>query len=137
MNNEVITGIKEYILGGKAEFTIFQEPNIQVKYKVEKSKESKVFYVTTEVSDSIKAMSYQGYFINKEPYTFQVGKKGTPLFNERAIKALFWVLYHANNMPKKVHVLHNGRCSVCGRKLTDADSLMCGVGPTCRKKVGL
>lgn len=136
MVNEVLSGIKEYILGGKAQFTIFQEPNIQVKYSVKSNESGNVYYVSTETVDS-KEIQYQGYFSKKPPYVFKIGKKGIQNYNKRAIDALFWVLNHADNLPKKVHVLHNGRCSVCGRKLTDAESLMCGVGPTCRKGVGV
>ena len=135
MNNEVLTGIKEYILGGRAEFTIFQEPNIQVKYSVKANDNGTVFFVSTE-TDS-KEVKYQGYFTKNNLSEFKVGKKGSQGYNKRAVDALFWVLRHADNMPKRVHVLHNGRCSVCGRKLTDAESLMSGVGPTCRKRIGI
>ena len=27
---------------------------------------------------------------------------------------------------------HEGRCGVCGRKLTDPESIECGIGPICR-----
>lgn len=37
----------------------------------------------------------------------------------------------------KLIFLHKGHCSYCGRPLTDAESLMTGIGPVCRKNLGL
>lgn len=158
--HEIVEGIKDFILGGKAEFTIFQEPNIQAKYCVKRSDSRlgdtgnfggcNIWFVSAELKEgqevstdtfvSSSNLVYQGYLkreYGSRDVIFQIGRKGLPDYNERSIKALLWVLSHSENIPSKVHIYHHGRCSACGRKLTDAMSLRCGLGPTCRKKIGL
>lgn len=131
MNNEVLGNYKEFILGGKAEFTIFQEPNIQVKYRVYANDNKTCWFVYTEPNDS-KDTVYQGYL--KRDLSFNVGARGMQNYNQVAVNALLWVLKHKGNMPDKVHIYHHGKCSVCGRKLKDAESLKYGIGPTCRSR---
>lgn len=133
MRNEVKYNLLDFILGGKADFTIFQEPNIQVKYRVVENDTKTLWFVYTETDES-KKVSYQGFFTKSTPYVFREGKKSNIKLNSKAIKGLMWVLNHANSLPSTVHVLHHGKCSICGRQLKDADSLASGLGPVCRKK---
>lgn len=145
MENEVTMGVREFILGGNANFTIYQSSvnggkSHTEKYGVRKNDNGTCWFVYTgtdnsgSVTEDSNSMVYQGYLNRK--LAFNVGKKGSPNYNKKAIDGLLWVLKHADNLPSAVHVLHHGKCSVCGRKLTDVESLMCGVGPTCRKKIG-
>ena len=145
MDNEIKTGIKNFILGGKADFTIYQEATdsngaIQYKYNVRCNENKKLFFISTEkvikstVDTTTTPSSYQGYILGKD-LSFHRGAKGDIATNEHAIKGLLYVLSHENSLSNKVHIFHHGRCSVCGRKLTDAISLQCGIGPTCRKRV--
>ena len=133
MENEVRYNVLDFILGGKSDFTIYQEPNIQVKYRVVANDTKTVWFIYTE-SDERK-LTYQGYFTKAIPYSLKIGKKSVTSLNEKAVKGLMWVLNHANNLPDKVHILHHGHCSMCGRQLTDAESLASGLGPICRRKV--
>lgn len=149
---EITENIKEFILGGKADFTILQEgtdktKEQQYKYRITIPKDSEpsttqVWYVSAEldttnsgVEKDGKNLKYQGYL--KRDLSFNIGTKGIEDYNQKSINGLIWVLKHSNNLPSVVHIYHHGKCSVCGRKLTDAKSLRCGVGPTCRKKVGI
>lgn len=151
-NYEITEDIKEFILGGKADFTILQEstertPEQQYKYRVTIPKDTEpsttpVWYVSAELDSSNsgveidgKNLKYQGYL--KRDLSFNIGAKGIEDYNQKSINGLIWVLRHASNLPSAVHIYHHGKCSVCGRKLTDAKSLKCGVGPTCRKRVGI
>ena len=141
---EITTGVREFILGGDARFTILQEatektPSYQVKYRVKNNGSNTCWFVSTELffdddlfSDG-KKLTYQGYL--KRDMTFNIGAKGVEDYNQKAINGLLWVLDHADKLPIVVHIYHHGRCSVCGRKLTDAMSLKSGIGPTCRKRV--
>ena len=133
MKNEVKYNVLDFILGGKSDFTIFQEPDIQVKYRVVSNDNGTVWFVYTETKDS-KKVSYQGYFTKSIPYSFKVGKKPNIELNTKAIKGLMWVLNHANSLPNTEQILHHGQCSMCGRQLKDAESLASGLGPICRKK---
>jgi hypothetical protein len=150
--NEITESAKEFILGGRAEFTILQDKTektkeMQYKYKVTIPKDqtpetAKVYYISAELSspkDSVetdgKNLCYQGYLT--KDLQFKVGAKGVSDYNQKAIQGLIWVLNHSDNLPSAVHIYHHGKCSVCGKKLTDARSLNCGIGPTCRKRVGI
>ena len=147
-NYEVTEDIKNFILGGKADFTIYQEktasaPETQYKYVVKANDNKTCWFVSTEMVKGAaipenlytvgQNLVYQGYL--KRDMSFNVGQKGVEDYNERAIKGLQWVINHSDNLPKVIHIYHHGKCSVCGKKLTDAKSLYCGIGPTCRKKI--
>ena len=127
---QVVKGVTQFMLGGNAEFTIFQEPNIQYKYNLKMNKDRTMAYVYMN-------KIYQGFIIKKDgEYVFYVGNKVNRNFNTKAINGLLWVLKRGDNLPKQVKVFHHGRCSVCGRKLTDSESIRMGMGPTCRAKFG-
>lgn len=128
---QIISGIVPFMLGGNSEFTIFQEPNIQYKYNLKMNEERTLAFL-------YMGGNYQG-FIKKEngKYVFYIGSKGNRNYNIQAVNGLLWVLNRGGNLPDKVKVYHHGRCSVCGRKLTDSESIRRGMGPTCRAKFGL
>lgn len=140
--NEVLK-VKEFILGGSSEFTIKQDGTgssepVSYNYKVKRNDNGTCWFVYAETAGEGK-LKYHGYI--KRDMTFHHSDKGVSLeggcFNSKAVKGLIWVLRNSEKLPKKVHVLHHGRCSVCGKKLTDEESVKYGIGPTCRKKVGL
>lgn len=140
-SNEVVENIKDFILGGNAEFTLLQEKSerskrtIQVKYRVKANNNRSCWFVYTETDNG--KMLYRGFL--RPDLSFELGKKGRENLDkdtEYYVNALLWVLNRKGSLPSEVHIYHHGRCSVCGRKLTDAESLRCGIGPTCRKKIG-
>jgi hypothetical protein len=56
-----------------------------------------------------------------------------------AIKAFRWC-WNAilqQKIPNTMEILHEGTCGHCHRVLTDAVSLSVGIGPECRKKLGI
>lgn len=140
MTNEITEDILAFIFGGKAEFTILQESingkkEVSVRYRVSLSKDKNVYFVSTQPIGSVD-LSYHGYlykgkYYKGKKFDFNPGDYNTP-----AIHALLWVLSKGDNLPYVVHVLHHGKCSRCGRKLKDLESLQCGMGPECRKKGG-
>lgn len=146
MKNEVQFGIQEFILGGISEFTILQEAfggkrAVEAKYKVKKSYNNSNMYFVYTQETSRGDMMYHGYIIkNTQGFKYfraKTLKFASEYYNESAMTALSWVLAHAGRLPAVVHVLHHGRCSRCGRKLTDSESLRYGLGPECRRKMGL
>lgn len=145
-NYEITEDIRDFILGGKADFTIHQEvtersKDAQYKYLIKANDNKSCYFVSTEMIEGVpvpetlyttgRNLVYQGYILAKDG-SFNVGKKGIKEYNERAINGLLWVLRNADHLPNFVHVYHHGKCSRCGRKLTDAKSLRCGMGPKCR-----
>lgn len=135
-NNQVKENIVKFILGGYAEFTIFQEPNIQYKYKIKKNQEGTLFFVY--LKDGKGNFDYQGYLQwVRDSYKFFVGRKGNIAYNNSAINGLLWVLNRGDRLPSQVKIFHHGICSACGRKLIDAKSIEYGMGKTCRKRMGI
>jgi len=49
----------------------------------------------------------------------------------------FWNNLVSGSLPTGFQVLHMGRCGKCGRDLTDPKSIHMGIGPECRKTMGL
>jgi hypothetical protein len=50
-----------------------------------------------------------------------------------SVKAFQWILQvlNAGAPPEWLEIWHEGRCCVCGRLLTDPDSIVRGIGPVC------
>lgn len=146
MENEVAEGILDFMLSGRAEFVILQEPDKKFKYCIKRADGryldniyggAHAWFVKAE-DQNIRKLTYQGYLYRIEGSTeliFKVdSKKGKPV-NEGAIKGLLWVINRASSLPEVVHVIHYGKCSVCGRPLSDLKSIHCGIGPKCREKL--
>lgn len=47
-----------------------------------------------------------------------------------------WEHLILKDLDERVLILHKGHCSYCGRPLKDAESLLRGIGPVCRTKLG-
>ena len=128
MLNEVSSGILNFILGGKSEFSIVQDStsrlgSVDIRYRVIVSDNNKnLYFVYTECMDS-RTMKYHGYLIySNSGINFYRGKAKIldEEFNEKAVKGLQWVLsmlFSGRELPSVVHVLHHGKCSRCGRKI--------------------
>lgn len=141
MENEVHERVKDFLFGGNACFTLLQEgtgckKSVSVRYRIVQSKDNKNMYFVYTNPIGEKELKYHGY-IFKGSFKKAKNLKFNPAsYNEKAIIALQWLLVKGDNLPRIVHVLHDGKCSRCGRKLKDVESLRCGLGPECRKKVG-
>ncbi len=133
-NNEVQVNLMDYLLGGRSDFTLVQDGTAQVDYTIQANDKKTCYFVYTESLTTGKVI-YQGYFTPSEKRVCRAKKVNVDEYNERAIRALEWVFRHSERLPSVVHIYHHGRCSRCGKKLTDAESLACGLGPSCRKKV--
>ena len=143
-SNEIDTDILNYILGGKATFCIYQEPKGnnnggKAWYNVS-SDNGNTFFVRYFID---KQPMYLGYFFITDLQSaekLRVSKKKPDVQDaDSYAKPLLRVLRHLYTTDKLpgngiVHIISDGKCSVCGRKLTDLESLNIGIGPTCRKK---
>jgi hypothetical protein len=135
-NNYVTTNVREFILGGKSEFTIFNVVNgIGYKYHIKSNKEYSMWFISVKLAGSFR---YAG-FIKKDAngrLVYCRGKKGSMDGNNTAIKGLLWTIDRSDRIPfDKVKIIHHGRCAVCGKPLTDELSIERGIGPICYKRV--
>lgn len=144
MNSNLITvNPLEFILGGNSSFTLVIEGCIPIKYRIKANDTNTCWFVSTEPTTEMvkvdlggkpKKVVYQGYL--KRDLSFNLGKKGSLNYNKCAIHYLTeYLLALKSDRHPRVEIYHHGTCSVCGRKLTDIDSLQCGIGPTCKKKM--
>lgn len=124
----------EFLLGGNCECVIKNvDTGNSFTFKIRRMKDGEnAFFIHVKESHSYV---YAGVLSLKgSRFYFNTGKKGKLSEGDTSIKALLYVLNHANKLPPKVQVWHTGRCSRCGRKLEDPESIMRGMGPECFKK---
>jgi len=79
--------------------------------------------------------SYLGCIFERKVYTH--GKKSRIAPDATSAKAFTWLWKHlaAGRMPPDCEVWHEGRCGVCGRRLTTPESVESGIGPICEKRM--
>ena len=130
--NEVESDVKSFILGGVAEFTILQEPNVRFSYRVIKKKYESSWGVYTKSLRGVE--EHQGDIVCTNSGIDFKSENEYVSCNPCAIQGLLRVLGY-KNIPEAVHVLHNGCCSVCGKRLSGSDSISTGIGRSCRRKV--
>ena len=146
MKNEVSENISKFILGGNADFCIVQERDksgigqcvdIKYRYSVKRGRCKGTFLVSAGEARGQKLM-YLGTLrkASNGSYTLREVDNLNDAYKMLA-NGLVWVLSRETCLPSRVHVVHNGKCGVCGRPLTDAESVSRGIGPTCIKKIGI
>lgn len=137
MCGEITENILEYLLGGKCEFILSQDavggkPAAKRRYKITSShKNNKCYYVYCEGD-------YIGYFMSYNIGNLKViSNKGNESDMGKPLVVVLNSLKNNGRLPGNgvVHITSTGRCSVCGRVLTDLNSIKYGVGPTCREKI--
>lgn len=125
-----------FITGGRAYVTMTSaKTGKHFTYRVATGKDDKtpLFVGVLEGPDNYMNYRYIG-FIPKLTTMLIAGRRGKP--NAPSFKALTWVLKHLvkGRLPEDLTIHHEGKCGMCGRKLTDPGSIECGIGPICREK---
>ena len=124
---------RNFILGGKSEFYLENtETDNRFHFFVRASDNKNLFFIHL-INDDLKVSKYLGYI--SRGFIFNKGKKGEGSEQMLPIKALVYTLKYVDKLPDSVRVQHLGKCSRCGRKLKDAESIARGLGPECYKKV--
>lgn len=127
---------KAFILSGNAYFTLRSlETDVRYTFRVKRSKERNIYWVSTLYGpDNTSNYSYVG-MIGGDGTFLLTGKSR---FNEESpqCKAFKWTWGWLNEgvIKDTLEVWHEGRCGVCGRKLTDPKSIAAGIGPECAIK---
>lgn len=141
MLNEVSSNIDKFIFGGRCDFCIVQDNNkpdsaFKFRYYMKKGKFKDCYLVSGSKNSSASKLEYLGCIKVEGDgrYTCKQAEKISD-DGEYLLKGLLWVLEHIKELPDRVHIVHNGKCSVCGRTLTDELSVSRGIGPTCMAKL--
>ena len=123
---------------GSATFTISSaKTGTHFTYKVAGGGEKPFFVKLLTGPDNTSNFSYLGTIFDDG--TKLVAKKGgsitpaAPSF--KALNFTLAVIHSGGEFPPAFSFRHEGRCGMCGRKLTDPESIDRGIGPHCAGKV--
>lgn len=139
-SHEVTVGIVPYVLGGRSKFCIMQGDR-KFWFSVKKAKYGDCYFVSGAEGSS-RNLDYLGGIrvktdmkYGKTPISYFYSDECKQRGLEYLLDGLYKVLCCKDSQNSKVHVYHDGRCSVCGRALTDFESIQRGIGPTCIQKI--
>lgn len=121
-----------FILAGNSTSTFLnRETDNRFTYKVKKSKDSDLFFVSVLTSPDV--YTYIGYITND----FKLGKKSKISKDAQSVKVFNYIFrkLKSGNLPEQIEIWHNGKCGKCGRKLTVPSSIDTGIGPECFKNL--
>jgi hypothetical protein len=121
-----------FILAGNSTSTFLnRETDNRFTYKVKKSKDSDLFFVSVLTSPDV--YTYIGYITND----FKLGKKSKISKDAQSVKVFNYIFrkLKSGNLPEQIEIWHNGKCGKCARKLTVPSSIDTGIGPECFKNL--
>jgi hypothetical protein len=144
---ESVTDIRNYLFAGKAEFTL--QSNVTGKHytyrvlsKTEEPNYPVKFLYVLSGSNNDSDWSYAGTVrMLKNNPSHEISYNTTPKAQftrtSPAIIALRWLIWklNKNELSPDLSFLHSGKCSACGRKLTDPESIRSGMGKICRGRL--
>lgn len=138
--------VLEFLLGGKAKFTVHNEQTKnQRKYLILAEYMYNGRVIKQRINDHCTVHRYVVYnidttkpryigelrwlFLEDQRWHYYPDYK----YHAKEAQEFSWVynMVLAGTIPNNIHILHHGSCSVCGRPLTDAESLERGIGPIC------
>lgn len=134
--------IKDFLLGGKCKFILYNKDNkhhIQFNIKQRKPKDEEDIHITYYISYHSHSDIYIGW-IDKDTLQFN---RNTKLLDEEDLKKctifskLFEFIFKRNKYPNNIEILYSGECSVCGRELTNPKYIELGIGEYCLKNYRL
>ena len=133
MNVNEIDQIKQFMTGGKAEFTIESlASGTHFTYRLRKIQGGSGYFVSVlNGPDNTADYAYVG--ILTADFKLVITRASKP--GSKSFGAFDWFVNQLTN-PTKLHMVqfhHTGKCARCGRKLTTPESVEAGFGPECIK----
>lgn len=123
--------VLEFILGGAAVISL-KSLATDKHYTYRIKKKDDVFFVSF-----LGGNSHWHYIGHIKDRKFTKDRRVPAyLYNHEAFTAFvwFWDILQKGRIPQDAEVYHEGKCAMCGRRLTDPISVSEGVGPECRNK---
>ena len=133
-----ITAIRQFILAGKAFFTVQNKvTGGRFTYKVAKVEDKDLWFVSVLTgSDNEGSYTYMGIINDKGFVKTQKSKITEDAVSFKGFRWLWNLVTNKVELPENVEFYHAGRCARCGRKLTTPESVEAGYGPTCIGIIG-
>lgn len=125
-------GVMSFIKGGMAVFSLKSRATEKhFTYRVKRKND--IFYVMF-----LGGSSHWHYMGNIDSEDVFSKNRKVPAYIHRHEAFLafewFWGILKKGRLPQDAEVFHEGKCAMCGRKLTDPISVQEGLGPECRQK---
>lgn len=134
MKNEITD--YNFFSGGNAVFTLYG-PEQHFTYRIRFNKQKTVLFVSVLTGpDNTNDYSYMGIF-KRNNYKVDLTHKSMFTIESKSYLALNWALgrfAQKKAFPDGYGVVHQGKCCVCARPLTDEWSIENGIGPICAQK---
>ncbi len=129
--------IERFITGGKAFFTIVSSDTgdrytFRVSQKENDDGSMSPFFVSILTGpDNWSNYRYLGTISNSGRYSH--GKKSKISHDAPSARCINWLTMNLRDETQlaRIEFWHEGRCGVCGRKLTVPESVEKGIGPVC------
>ena len=129
--------IERFITGGKAFFTIVSsDTGVRYTFKVSQKENddgslSPFFVSILTGPDNWSNYRYLGTISHSGRYAH--GRKSKISDKAPSARCISWLLsnVHDSEQMARIEFWHEGRCGVCGRKLTVPESVASGIGPVC------
>ncbi len=141
-----------FLLGGHAYFTVANGAGEHYSFRVSAPKEQTpdtqrpVWFVALLTGpDNTADYTYMGIIVpgtaagdvraSTHSPLFRLTGKSTHTDDSKPVKVLRWaigLMVKGQHPAAPYSIQHMGRCAVCGRALTDPESIRLGIGPKCR-----
>ena len=135
---------KDFILAGKATFTVSNAKGKHYTFKVVKKKRNESdghiwFASMLSGPDNESCYTYIGTVneISGVPHLTQKSKFSKSSQPYKVLRWALGVVWGRNKLPDGYKIQHAGKCGRCGRTLTTPESITRGIGPECLAKMGL
>jgi len=133
--------ISQFVKGGNAFFTIVNpESKGRFTYRVSRTEDkdgkmSPWFVSVLTGPDNWTNYRYVGHMFANGEYIH--GRKSKISPDAPSAKAIKWFLNSITSQKQldRIEFWHEGKCGVCGRKLTVPKSIENGIGPVCEGKI--
>lgn len=130
--------VKNYILGGHGVVTLMSDTTgAHHTYRFEAPSNRKpnddMMFIYTLVDGS--NWTYVGMYRNGAFRLTAKSKFGVDTSIVKGIAFIFKMMLNSDFKDDRMHLLHEGICSRCGRPLTNPASIELGIGPTCYSKL--
>lgn len=136
--------VQQYAVAGNSTFTLKSLATgqhytfrVRAPERKEGQPEPQIRFVAAmHGSDNENSFKYLGTIYPEGNYSH--GRKSSISQDAPSAKAFrwFWAHVRADVMPPKCEVMRSNTCCRCGRKLTNPESILSGIGPECAEKIG-